>query len=167
MNATVTGNTAGDSSFGGGIVALSTAKVVLRNSLLAGNARRSGLFVILDDCNGSLTSQDYNLVRTLTNCTIIGPDTPGLLGVTPTNTGPFGQNGGPSPTLALQAGSNLVDAGNPAGCTDELGAPLKSDQRGYVSRATDGDGNGSAVCDIGAYEFRAASPITWLPLVRR
>jgi hypothetical protein len=60
-----------------------------------------------------------------------------------------------------------VDAGNPAGCTDEFAAPLVGDQRGFISRAMDGDGNGSAICDIGAFELGAISPYTFLPLVLR
>jgi hypothetical protein len=122
--------------------------------------------VVWDDCFGSINSQDYNPVRTLTNCTITGPDTPGLLGVAPTGTGPFGYNGGPTPTLALQAGSNAVDAGNPAGCTDEHGAPLVTDQRGFLTRAVDGDGDQNAICDIGAFELGAQGPL-FLPHLSR
>jgi hypothetical protein len=37
-------------------------------------------------------------------------------------------------------------------CLDANGAPLLTDQRGKP-RLVDGDGDGSAACDIGAFEF--------------
>jgi CSLREA domain-containing protein len=167
MNVTVTGNRAGAGFHGGGLYVTSGAVVNLRNSLVSFNFRPGVMFIEYTDCFGTITSQDYNLVRTLVNCTIVGPDTPGLLGVAATGLGPLGQHGGPTLMVALSAGSNAVDAAKPAGCTDEFGAPLVGDQRGYVARATDGDGNGSAICDIGAFELGAASPFTWLSLVLR
>lgn len=101
------------------------------------------------------------------HCAVTGPDTPSLLGVTATGVGPLGNYGGPTLTVRLSAGSTAVEAANPLGCTDEFAAPLVGDQRGYVARAMDGDGNGNAICDIGAFELGAASPFTWLPLLRR
>src|SRR5262249_46089980 len=60
-------------------------------------------------------------------------------------------NGGATQTHALLPGSPAIDAGDPAGCTDASGAALLNDQRGQ-ERTQDGDGNGTATCDIGAYE---------------
>src|SRR5438552_2380988 len=61
-------------------------------------------------------------------------------------------NGGPTQTHALRTGSPAIDGGNSTGCHDQLGALLLTDQRG-AERHFDGDGNGSARCDIGAVEF--------------
>lgn len=79
---------------------------------------------------------------------------------------PLGDNGGPTLTHALLATSPAIDAGDPVGCADSQGNPLTVDQRGQP-RPADGDGNGSAVCDIGAYGLVAASTHTptpmWMP----
>jgi hypothetical protein len=60
-------------------------------------------------------------------------------------------HGGFTPTHALVPGSPAIDAGG-TDCTDATGAPLLADQRGQP-RLVDGDGDGTATCDIGAFEF--------------
>ena len=80
--------------------------------------------------------------------------------------GPLQDNGGaqigvpgalaPRLTRALPLGSAALDKAT-GGCVDELGAPLTTDGRG-LPRPLDGDGNGSAVCDSGAYELAAFVP---------
>jgi hypothetical protein len=61
--------------------------------------------------------------------------------------GPLQDNGGPTQTHALLFPSPAIDAGNNS-------VAVITDQRGYV-RIWDGDGNGSAIVDIGAYEYGA------------
>jgi hypothetical protein len=61
-------------------------------------------------------------------------------------------NGGPTPTLALLAGSPAIDAG------DNVGAP-PIDQRGLV-RPVDGNKHGGGVVDIGAFEFSSVLIVT-------
>ena len=58
------------------------------------------------------------------------------------NFGALSANGGPTQTHSLLAGSAAIDAGNLGGCTDDVGALLKRDQRG-VKRHNP---------DIGAFE---------------
>jgi hypothetical protein len=57
---------------------------------------------------------------------------------------PLANNGGRTQTHALLSGSPAIDRG------DNAGAPA-TDQRG-VARPRDGDGNGSRIVDIGAFE---------------
>lgn len=58
--------------------------------------------------------------------------------------GPLTNNGGPTQTQALLPGSPAIDAGNNATCET-------TDQRGQ-RRPYDGDQNGNAICDMGAFE---------------
>ena len=68
--------------------------------------------------------------------------------------GPLAENGGPTTTHALLAGSPAIDAGNPA-----FTPPPDFDQRGALhERVADGDGAGGARIDIGAYERQSLPP---------
>ena len=80
--------------------------------------------------------------------------------------GPLLANGGaavgvpgalqPRLTHAIPMGSAALDHVSD-GCVDHLGAALTTDGRG-LPRPLDGDGDGSAVCDSGAYERAAFVP---------
>ncbi len=133
-NSTVTNNSA---SYGGGIFVDHYDTWTLKNSILAGNtAAAAG-----PDCSGTIGSSGYNLVENTSGCTF-NAATGDLLNVD-AKLGPLQDNGGPTLTHALLPGSPAIDAGNPAGCADNLGNLLAFDQRGAprVGR-----------CDIGAYE---------------
>jgi CSLREA domain-containing protein len=146
-NATIAGNDAGAN---GGGLAVNQGTVVLSNTLVAGNAAPTG-----PDCLGTtLGSEGYNLIGATTDCSIAA-DATNLLDVDPL-LGPLDDHGGPTPTRALLAGSPAIDAGNPAAPGGGAACP-SADQRG-LARPQDGDGDGSARCDIGAFELEATGP---------
>jgi predicted outer membrane repeat protein len=67
-------------------------------------------------------------------------------------------NGGPTPTIALLAGSPAIDQLDAGHCLDLSGKPLTTDQRD-ASRPFPSGG----LCDIGAYEFGATATPALLP----
>jgi hypothetical protein len=140
-NSTITENLG---SYGGGIyVSDNFAPVTMQNSIIANNTADTG-----PDCygfgNGMVESLGYNIIGNTSNCQIssfMGD----LLDVDPL-LDPLQDNGGPTFTHALLLGSPAIDAGNPAGCTDQDGSLLTTDQRG-VSRPQ------GVACDIGSFEL--------------
>lgn len=83
--------------------------------------------------------------------------------------GPLADNGGPTATHALLPGSPAIDSGE-SGCPGFAGDRV-FDQRG-VARPQDGDGNGNARCDRGAFEVpepagAAAAALLALCVLRR
>jgi hypothetical protein len=135
INSTISGNTA---QYGGGILC-NGCKGSLYNTIVADNPTGG-------DCvtwsTGIITDGGHNL------------DSDGSCSLDPANgslpnTDPLldelRDNGGPTPTYALLPGSPAIDSADPDHCP-------ASDQRG-VPRPIDGDGDGNAVCDMGAYEY--------------
>jgi hypothetical protein len=135
-NSTLSGNKA-SSGGGGGIANSSVATATLQNSIVA-NSPAGG------NCGGTLTSKGYNLSSDST-CNF---NKSGDLNNTDPMLGPLQNNGGPTQTMALPAGSPAIDAGNPSGCTDSHGHLLKTDQRGRPRPDKEDTGG----CDMGAYE---------------
>jgi alpha-tubulin suppressor-like RCC1 family protein/streptogramin lyase len=148
-NSTVTNNSATNGVGGIGLqFNPGFASLIIQNSIVAGNSGSGSS----PDCAGGFSdypSGGYNLFGSLQGCPII-PEPTDHVDVAPV-LGPLQDNGGPTFTHALLTCSPAIDGGDPAGCTDQDGNLLTSDQRG-VARPLDGDGNGSIHCDIGAYE---------------
>jgi hypothetical protein len=168
VNDTITANQATATDFGGGgVLGDGSGTVVLVNSTVASNTAAAGLGgdlqaagSVIDltntivsggtpvDCVGSTlfsggthghgTAAGHNLASDST-CSLsttnadLFPDDPQL--------GPLADNGGPTKTMPLQAGSPAIGTANTSSCppTDERGIP-----RGQTV---------GAVCDIGAYEI--------------
>jgi hypothetical protein len=159
-SSTVSGNTA--ELDGGGINnwPISGGTVALHNTILAGNtASGAG-----PDCTGEIGSSGFNLIGDAAGCSLT-PSTGDLVDVDPWL---FRLVGFPGhrPLLPL---SPAIDAGNPSGCTDHLGSPLTTDQRG-TARPLDGDGDGTPTCDMGSVEFDPANDryaVVFLPCILR
>lgn len=171
INSTISGNSAGTTGGGvsvnGGTVSIASTTITennpiginngsgvvrLKNSILGGNLG-------VGDCQGTLESLAYNLIQVDT-CTITGDTTGNLIGVSPdlaplTSVGGCGfGDTGPTPIHCPNMLSPVLDAANPAGCTDFNGVMLSTDQRGpgpYHSRHYEYGGFGR--CDIGAIEI--------------
>ena len=165
-NSTISGNIA---NAGGGIfnnhavlgyccqfcVGSRDGTLILNNSVIAGNQAP----VAPEIANTSiLTANNFNLFGANGNAGVTG-FTPGPTDIVPSVSlaqilAPLNNNGGPTDTHALVAGSPAIDAGNPSGCRDNAGMLLPTDQRGFL-RLDDGNNDGTARCDIGAYEANA------------
>jgi CSLREA domain-containing protein len=123
----------------------STGMTAMTNTLVANNAPGT-------DCNGAPRSCGHNLDSD-GSCHLSAE---GDLPNTDPKLGPLQDNGGPTFTHALLFGSPAMDAGDNSACP-------ATDQRGFV-RPMDGDGDGTATCDIGAFEhlgLRARLPLVF------
>jgi CSLREA domain-containing protein len=144
-NATLVANTAGLS--GGGIFAEVSAFVgfppSVTNSIVAGNTAATS-----PDCAGDLES-GYDLIGNGAGC--LGPSAArhDIVGTpaSPINplVSPLAQNGGPTPTRSLAAGSPALNAGHPGTPGSGGDACTATDQRGAARP-------GGTRCDIGAFE---------------
>jgi hypothetical protein len=128
-NSTLSGNSA-TSADGGGI--WSSGGLDSRNTIIAGNTGSSR------DLFGNLGSLGHNLIGNTQSGS--GFDPTDLLGVDPL-LGPLQDNGGPTQTMALLAGSPALNAGD----STQLGV---ADQRGVVR---------SGGVNIGAYQASASA----------
>ena len=162
-NTTIAANNSGSASdSGGGIFASflsSTTTLTLGNTLVASNLRSSG--TIASDVSGAVEPASLNnLIGDGTGMTGISHGVNGNqvgTSVAPINPrlGPLANNGGPTQTHALLAGSPALDAGDDTSATN---AGLTTDQRGAgFARFLDAADVGTVqTVDIGAFEAKAS-----------
>ena len=129
---TLAGNSA---QTGGGILNGASLSFTAHDTIVAGNAG-----AVKANCSGSVTSGGHNL-QSASDC---GFGATGDRSNSDPKLGGLANNGGPTQTRALQAGSAAIDGGGPC-------PPPASDQRGV--RRPQG-----AECDIGAFESTAPIP---------
>ena len=115
--------------------------VFVKNSIIAGN--RVGLHAQGNDFYGTMHSQGYNVLGDPDGCDMHGDSTGNIIGEDPLLK-ELKDNGGDLMTHGLAPGSPAIDAADPHDT-------LPRDQRG-ADRPKDGDNDGSARSDMGAYE---------------
>jgi hypothetical protein len=144
-NSTIADNEGYD---GGGILTNST-DLSLVSTIVAGNRADRARFADLAGKREIVVAGSHNLVGVASDNLALPADTlrgdPGLL--------PLGHNGGETRTQALRSTSRAIDAGDNT-------SQLASDQRGAGYPRVVG-----AAADIGAFEYRPASPAGTDPLV--
>jgi len=147
-NVSVIGNDADhdrdeEGGIGGGVYGRAGRTLALVNSLIVDNTVLDAPFP--DDCAGMAAAAGQTAFTEIGTCEVTGP----WFIVAQSDVGPLQDNGGATPTHALQAQSFVIDATSGSlGCVDETGALLQTDQRGFPRVI-------GARCDIGAFEYGA------------
>ena len=152
-NVTISDN---DAATGGG-VRRDSGTIRLRNVLLSGNTAASGA-----NCSTNDASQFINNSNNLDS----GASCGFAAGFSNQNANlqPLANNGGPTDTRALGTSpmSAAIDTGTSA---DGDGHDVRAEDQRLAVRPQDGDGNGSALYDIGAYEGAAMAQVLATTLV--
>ncbi len=109
--------------------------------------------IVADECDsaaGKIQSAGWNLESPGDSCGLTDPTD--LVNVTDPRLGELTDLGGTAPVIPLLPGSPAIDSGPASGCsaTDERGVP----------RPQDGNRDGIAVCDRGAFEVDCSGPDT-------
>ncbi|HEV7731775.1 MAG TPA: right-handed parallel beta-helix repeat-containing protein [Candidatus Binatia bacterium] len=158
-NVTVSGNTITASNGSGGGMEATRGTFTLQNSIVYGNTAATNPDCSALGANMSnpifdslILTTGHNIVGDTTGCAGFVAATGDQIGVDPL-LGPLGDNGGPTHTQALLAGSPALDKGDPAVPGSGGTACEAVDQRG-TSRP-----QGTA-CDIGAFEVGGPTPTT-------
>jgi hypothetical protein len=163
INVTVTNNRAnsdniGSGASGGGIQA-SGGNPLLINSIVVNNSYGSSSSPTASDVSFAVSSSSsFNLIGVCDLCGLTNGTNNNIVGVTNPGLAPLANNGGPTLTQALLAGSPALDAGSNSFVTNPpFNGPPFTDQRGTgFNRIVDApDADITATVDIGAYERQA------------
>jgi parallel beta-helix repeat protein len=152
-NTTITDNLASANtslvSNGGGGICNSNYSLTLRNTIVAGNFHGAPAttddILLISSATVKTADSFNNLIGTGGSGGLVDGLNGNQVGVSDPKVGDLQDNGGPTLTCALLAGSPAIDKGDPT-------STLTTDQCG-ATRPTDGDGDGTAVIDIGAFEY--------------
>jgi hypothetical protein len=164
-NTTITGNI--DLNFTGGIFA--NGSETLNNTIVAGNLTGQDSNVHYNDIGfGTIDTANHNLIGDAAtsggitdgvNGNKVGNSGAGTLDINTVLNTTLANNGGPTMTHALVCDSPAIDAGSNALALDASSNPLTTDQRGTgFPRTLDGNGDTTALVDIGAFET-----VTFIP----
>jgi hypothetical protein len=169
INSTISGNsTAGLDSEGGGIFSYKT-NLALNNSLVTGNIAANSAGAEIAILNTNINGNAHNLFgdSSKTNAAAFENFAPAASSITATSDGtnptalsgilaPLADNGGPTQTHALMAGSPALDAGNnlnlPPDLTDQDGDGDTTEAISFDQRGEGFDRVIGGATDIGAFE---------------
>jgi CSLREA domain-containing protein len=140
INSTFANNLASEA---GGSIYDQNSRIDLQNTVIGGGQAPRG-----PDIFGTVNSQGNNLIQNPDDAGIVGNMDTTLTWLNP-KLGILGNYGGPTDTMPLGPGSPAIDTGNAGRCAGEQIGNI--DQRG-VLRPIDGNQDGLAICDMGAYE---------------
>jgi Zn-dependent metalloprotease len=175
-NSTISGNSATDR--GGGIYTYSSDSSTSNNTTIAYNKslKGGGIYIYYGkpfsmgnsiiannrsattgpDCDGELESTGYNLLGESTDCMF--SSTTGDVVDIAAYLAPLGDFGGLTRTHPILRDSPGLDTANPATPGNGGGACEALDQRG-IPRPVDGDGDATAICDMGSFEYTGIGSI--------
>jgi len=122
-----------------------------KNSIIAKNTT-TGQYPT--DISVSTSSRGYNIIA-VSSCCFTPPGPQDQMNVDPKLDPQLRFNSSNTPSYALRADSPAIDRGDNCVLTGCVSPLVTTDQRG-ITRPQDGDGNGSAIVDIGAFEVSAA-----------
>jgi RTX calcium-binding nonapeptide repeat (4 copies) len=137
-SATISGNSAGTYG-GGGLRIVGGSSRTIANAIVADNT--APVAPDIRTGTNSAVNASFSLIESPSGADLTGA--PNIFGADP-KLAPLADNGGPTPTQALNLGSPAIDQGQASG-VDQRGAPRPFDLAG-VALAGDND------ADIGAYE---------------
>ncbi len=161
-NVTVSGNTVTGGGLGGGLYNLGSTNMTVRSSTIVGNASGAGTalhnggsttvanVLFVGSCDGTVaTGSGGSLESPGNSCGLDAASD--QVNVADPALGPLADNGGGTDTHALMSVSPAIDSAETGLCPD-------ADQRG-AARPFDGDHDGTADCDVGAFEYRLPAAI--------